>query len=298
PPGGPPALLAAPAPPELEISEDDAVFREKVVAHILSKDLEIPLLPHVAMNVIKLTNDARSSMQDLARVVLTDQGIASRILKIANSPVYAGAVEVKTISQALVRLGQREVKNLMLAISLQGRVFKSASYQSLARKLWEHSIAVAFSSRVVANALRLPKEEAFLAGLMHDMGKMVLLNLIERCLREMPVKYRPSMPLVLDTLRQFNADVGEMVVARWDLPDEIRRAVRRGEPRPDGTPTDADAVAIGNAIAEIKAIGPDTWDGPLYEHPAAMNLHLSREACEELIRRFDQMYEPARGLFG
>ncbi|MCB1155548.1 HDOD domain-containing protein, partial [bacterium] len=151
-----------------QMRKKDDEFQAFVVNKLLDKDFQIPLLPHVAVKVMRLTSDHHSSMQDMARVIMTDQGIAAKILQIANSPVYAGTEQIKTVSQALVRIGQTEIRNVMLSIALQGKVFKSKSYADLAKCLWEHSVAVAFASRVVANALRMPKEEAFLSGLMHE----------------------------------------------------------------------------------------------------------------------------------
>jgi len=265
----------------------------------MGKRFEIPLLPHVAIKVIRLSGEPNVSMQDLAKVILTDQGIATRILQIANSPVYAASVEITTISQALVRLGQTEVKNLMLAISMQGKVFKSASYQALARQLWEHSIGTAFAARVTANALRMEKEEAFLCGLMHDMGKMVLLNVLERSQRMMIPTYAPSGELIRSIVHQYHADVGEMVAKAWELPEHVSKAIRM-VPRAgemESLPKDIAVVAVGNDICEIRGVGPDRVEKSLHESPGAKALSLSEGACEELMRRFDQTFEQVRGAF-
>ncbi|GAH74409.1 unnamed protein product, partial [marine sediment metagenome] len=193
-----PVMKQAPSPPRPEessdgdgyidrdgpISEEEMRFRERVVNKILSKEFELPLLPHVALKVIRLTNDATSSMQDLAKVIMTDQMMTSKIIRIANSPVYAGTMEITNIKQALVRVGQGEVRNLMLAVSLGSKVFKSGMYSKLAKMLWEHAVGVAFAARVIAHGLHLDREQAFLCGLMHDLGKMVMLDILENCQRK------------------------------------------------------------------------------------------------------------------
>ncbi|MCC6158413.1 MAG: HDOD domain-containing protein [Deltaproteobacteria bacterium] len=280
-------------------AERDEAFREKIVERILAKNYEVPLLPHVALRVMRLTGDASVSMQDMAKVILTDQGISSRILQIANSPVYGAAVEIQTISQALVRLGQNEVKNLMLAISMHSRIFKSAVYKKLAQQLWEHSIAVAFAARVVANALRLPREEAFLAGLMHDVGKMVLLTIMESAQKLVAPGFMPSDRTVHAILAQYGADVGEMVAKSWDMPHHMADAIARmphlHEMR-EAAPETA-AVALANDIAVIRGIGPDRAEIALVDTPGARLLNLSVEACDELLVRFDQIHEQARGVF-
>ncbi|MCL4234323.1 MAG: HDOD domain-containing protein [Deltaproteobacteria bacterium] len=287
------------APDTALFEERDEAFREKIVERILAKNYEVPLLPHVALRVMRLTGDASVSMQDMAKVILTDQGISSRILQIANSPVYGSAVEIQTISQALVRLGQNEVKNLMLAISMHSRIFKSSVYKRLAQQLWEHSIAVAFAARVVANALRLPKEEAFLAGLMHDVGKMVLLTIMESAQKTVAPGFMPSDRTVHAILGQYGADVGEMVAKSWELPHHMSEAIAQmphlREMR-DAAPETA-AVALANDIAVIRGIGPDRAEIALVDTPAARLLNLSAEACDELLVRFDQIHEQAKGVF-
>jgi HD-like signal output (HDOD) protein len=289
----------APAAEPAPMPEEEAAFRERVIDGIMKKNFEIPLLPHVALKVIRLTGDTKTSMQDLAKVILTDQGIATKILKIANSPVYAAAVEITTISQALVRLGQVEVKNLMLAISMQSKVFKSGSFQETAKELWEHSIGVAFAARVVANALRIEKEEAFLGGLMHDLGKMVLLNLLEKSLKSSSRPFKPSKELIVSLLNQFHCDVGEMVAKNWELPHHVAETIH-AIPRSremETIPREIAAVILGNEMCEAKGIGLDKTETDISAGFGARALSLTPDACAELERRFDQIFEQAKGAF-
>ncbi|MCZ7587101.1 MAG: HDOD domain-containing protein [Deltaproteobacteria bacterium] len=280
-----------------EFPDEEAAFRARVAERIERQDFEVPLLPHVALRVIRLAGDAKSSMQDLAKVILTDQGIAARVLKIANSPVYAGAAPARTINQAVVRLGQREIKDMMLAIAMQTRIFKSAAYHKRARRLWEHAVGVAIAARVVANALRLGREEVFLAGLMHDLGKMILLNVLERAQKDAG-GYKPSDATVDDLIERHHAGLGELLVLTWDLPDLCAEAIRFIHHEVDGEVSrEAAAVALANDICEAKGIGLDAVTVDPAAGAGYEKLALTPDALEELIRRFDDMFAQAKASF-
>ncbi len=297
PPGEPPKAKAVFE--EKLISDQEAAFREKVVEKILKKEFEIPLLPDVALRVIRLTGDANTSMQDLAKVILTDQGIAGKILQIANSPVYGGAVEIKTNSPALVRRGPPEVKDHKLALSMQSKIFKSASYRKIAKSLWEHAIATALAARVIANALRMEKEEAFVGGLMHDLGKMILLHILDQSERELRFSYKPAEETVFLLMEQYHSDLGPLVVEAWDLPGPAASAVR-DVPRIDTLeeiPPMIAAVSLASDICDVKGIGYEQIEKDLPSSTAAKALSLTPETCEDLVSRFNEFYEQAKGAF-
>ena len=157
----------------------EAAFRETIIEQILARDFDLPMLPHAALRVVRLTANPDVAVVEVAKTIMTDQTIAAKILDICNSPVYAGAAKIESISQAVVRLGLAEIKNLMLAISMKTKIFRSALFGDVARNLWVHSIACAFAARTIARETGSNREAAFLGGLLHDLGKMVLIGVLE-----------------------------------------------------------------------------------------------------------------------
>ena len=282
------------------MTPEEENFREKIVQSILERDFELPMLPHVALKVIRLTSDTGSSMQDLAKVIMTDQTIASRIIRLCNSPVYAAAVEITNINQALVRLGQTEIKNVMLAISLQTKIFKSRLYGPLAKRLWERSVGTAFASRVIAGAVNFDKEEAFLCGLMHNIGKMVSVTIVEEAQRKMGAGFHPTPLIVDEIIEQYGVDVGELTVEKWTMPHRVAMTVHFMN-RLDDLENDEKVVpivALGEALcrrAGIGALEPEEVD--LSAQPGRMRLHLAEEACAELHDRFVRVFDAARSEF-
>lgn len=294
-----------PSPPlveemDEEVSPEEESFRERIVETILSRSFELPMLPHVALKVIRLTTSADVSMQDLAKVIMTDQMIATKVIKISNSPVYAGTVEISNINQALVRLGQTEIKNMMLAISLQTKIFKSKLYGKLAKQFWERSVGTAFAARIVAGALKAEKDEAFLCGLMHNLGRMVTLSIIEGAQREMDEDFRVS-PITLNSLiDQYHEDVGELIVEKWLLPktvgDTIRYLYRL--PEIDETMKTVPIVSLAEGFCRLAGIGGEEPEElEISEFTALRLLAMKAPTAVELCERFGKVYEKAKGEF-
>jgi HD-like signal output (HDOD) protein len=294
-------ISTPPAAPVQDTVQDDreAEFREKVINKILLRNFELPLLPHIAVKVIKLTGEPNVSMQDLAKVILTDQAIATQILKIANSPVYSGAVEVKSISQALMRLGIAEVKNLMLAISLKAKVFRSGTYGHVAKDLWEHSVAAAFAARTIAVGLNLDKEEAFLCGLMHDLGKMVLLSILETTQKELR-DFRPTQETMMAILNQYNTDVGDLVSGKWNLPSSVQNSIKYHMKLEDLDTRDLlpPLTALADIFARMIIPGPDQLTEVSFESlPVVNRLQMSSMTCGIDYEKFAQTFDKAKGVF-
>jgi HD-like signal output (HDOD) protein len=299
----PPDFDSLPPEPEPDFedwSPEEEAFREQVIKHILARNFELPMLPHVALKVLRITNDPDTSVQDLAKVILTDQTIATKIVQIANSPVYAGAVEVKNINMALVRLGQNEIKNLMLAISLQAKIFKSKTFGALARSFWERAVGVAFASRVLAHALKADKDEAFLCGLMHNLGRMISLNIIESSRGHGEDEFRPSVPLVESIIEQYHQDIGQLIVEKWTLPALVRQVVtfyERPEEQEYPEPI-VSIVAVGEQFCRKAGIGNEPEEELMTPGgPAAQMLRIDAGTGQDLYEHFVRVYQSAQGEF-
>lgn len=169
-PGSPLGHRSGPAVlgPEASIIAANAV---KGISHIAT-------LPEITLSIIELVEDPSSSAQDLNKVISNDPALCSRILKVVNSAFYGLPRQIGSINRAISLLGLNAVKNLAIAASL-AKLFKGGSLCTRfdAKDLWTHSIATSAISRVIANTLKLNfADEAFLAGLIHDIGIMVELQ--------------------------------------------------------------------------------------------------------------------------
>jgi len=167
---------SAKAPAAGSQTDGDALKGEALKARILKRVTDLPPMPQTVFKAREILRDPRSSFQELANILESDQGIAARVLKMANSAYYGMMGKVSSLQHASVLLGYKtlaEIVSLAGASTVLGGML--AGYGLSAGDLWKHSLGVAFGSRIIA-AKKKPElaNDAFAAGLIHDAGKLVL----------------------------------------------------------------------------------------------------------------------------
>ncbi len=149
--------------------------RDAMILSTIQEISHIATLPEVTLKIIEVVEDPNSSAQDLNKIITHDPALGARILKVVNSAFYGLPGQIGSINRAIVLLGLNAVKNIAIAASL-AKLFRGGQIcpQFDARELWNHSVNVACATQLLSKAsgLGLP-DEAFLAGLIHDMGIMV-----------------------------------------------------------------------------------------------------------------------------
>jgi len=188
-------------------------------AKIIAKAENIPPLPALARELVRLTRNDKTQMKDFIEKIKMDQGLSSRIIKLVNSPFYGLRQEVASIDRATVLLGLNTVKNLALAISTAQFFNKNFSlYKTTGQDIWEHSFLVARICEILGKACSLDEDALYLAGLMHDIGKTVLVDFL--------VKEVDSVKGEIEQLGADHCSVGELVLAKWSVSQQITEAVR------------------------------------------------------------------------
>jgi HD-like signal output (HDOD) protein len=166
--------------PAVALPENQTPVRE-----IIKQITSIATLPEVTTRIIQIVEDQQSSAADLHRVVSHDPALVTRILKVVNSAFYGLPGQIASIERAIILLGLNAVKNIAVAASL-GQLFRSARLCEAfsARDLWTHCVGVGMAARDLARNMHVPlADEAFLAGMIHDVGILVSLQLIPDQLR-------------------------------------------------------------------------------------------------------------------
>ncbi len=206
-------------------------LQELIIKAIASDRLRLPAFPSVAMKLQQALHDRNTRIADLEAMIVGDQALASQILRVANSSFYQGLKAIPTIQKALIRLGVRQVATLALAVSQ--RSLYRVQDQRLGRymeRLWQHAFASALGSQWLAqhSGYREQADTAFLAGLLHNIGQLVILQVIdELCAgQDLRGKELPEALLleVLDS-NMHNAQ-GYALMKRWNLPEEYRIVAR------------------------------------------------------------------------
>lgn len=196
--------------------------------NIILSGYEIPPMPNVSQQILKIIGDPDTTAQKLQETIMADQALTARILKIANSPFYGVPRAVRTLSTAIMILGYKMIRNLALTTATKAINKRFGLTEMM---MWEHSIGASIASFLIAKEIRFPDpEEAFLAGLLHDVGKQVLNNnesekymhVIERTYNEGVTFYFAEK----DIFGFGHPEVGALVVRKWKLSEELENAIR------------------------------------------------------------------------
>lgn len=188
---------------------------------------DLPTIPVVATKVMQMIESDSATAEELAKVVASDPAVAARVLKISNSAFYGCQRQIQTLSSAIVILGFSTLKSLVVAASVK-QVYKP--YGLTEKMLWEHSFGAGLAARIIAATTRLAnEEEAFLAGLFHDIGKIIMNTLdrekfqtvMQRCYNE-----HLDFGEVETSVYPFTHDeVGAFVIKKWNFPDVLFHAI-------------------------------------------------------------------------
>lgn len=198
---------------------------------IVARTGELPSLPHVATKVMKLVGEPDTSAKELQEAIITDQGMTAQILKIANSAMFGLKREVRTLTHAIMLLGFGTIRSIVMASATKG-LYKSRRSAGLKEKLiWEKSIGSALIARGIADQFNdLDKEEAFIGGLMHNIGKTIFNNKFsEEYSQVMAEAYNEGKPIEFYERKQFgfdHAELGYCMLQQWNLSESLCLSVR------------------------------------------------------------------------
>lgn len=178
----------------------------------------LPPYPATALKLSRVLRDPAHHQRQVVALVEADAPFAAAILRVANSAMWAGYAEVTTLAGAINRVGEAELSRLALTAGLSGTLNGSGPLAQIGRRLWHDSVSTAACAALIAPALRLDRDELFVAGLLHDIGRMVALHALEDLLRQRPAE--PSRPAA-DWWRlvdQHHVELGVLLARCWQLP--------------------------------------------------------------------------------
>lgn len=232
---------------------------------------EIAMLPQVVMKVLDMTNNPRATAQDLEDVIGQDQGLTSKVLTLANSSYYGLPRRVSSLREAVMFLGFRAVRNIAMTASCYNMfIGKSDSQSLLKRRIWKHSVDTSLLTRLVcAYASEVVPDEAFAAGLLHDIGKTVLEQYYPQAMMQvvqtaerLGIRQHEAEEQILG----FNhADVAFALAMQWNLPVALSEALgfHHSVAASATAPLLVAVVALSSDIANFLEEAPDqpleTW---------------------------------------
>lgn len=241
----------AKAPPE-EVPEE---LSEALIDRLREGKLELPLLPDVAMQVLSMARARDADAHKLADVLQRDQTLAGHVLRLANSAAHAARVPIVSLQQAISRLGLGTLRDMVVAVTVRGKVFAVAGCADLVRPMWTHALAVGYWAKEIARHRRDNVESAFLCGLLHDIGNPVVLQAIQEIQRDQQVRY--PRRVLESAMQHFHGVVGGALVGGWNMPEAVIESIyyhhdyrAAGAPKPM-----AMVVQLADLLSEWIGIG-------------------------------------------
>lgn len=215
---------------------------------------DLPSLPAVVMELLGSIEQEDVDIAVLARKVSHDQALTAKTLRLANSSAYGLAMKVTTIQQAITFLGFQTTRNLITAAALTG-CFPNRHCAGFDDKaFWRHSVASAVCARMLARHLRVNQDIAFTAGLLHDIGRLVLVTLHPQRYADVIAERRRTDDLMLEVERQVigvdHVMAGEALARHWNFSDTMRLAIAyHHAPETPGAGLLASIVHVANSVA-------------------------------------------------
>ena len=255
------------------------------------------MLPALAVEVVRLAQDPEVAPSRITQVVSKDPVLAAHVVRLANSAASASALTITSLSEAVVRVGTQAVRKMVTATCLTSKLNNPKVYGANGRALVDHCIGTAYLAWLVADRVDGDPDAAFLFGLLHDIGKFVMLKLAN--------EDRPLAPTAMSA-EQFggliaarHADIGGRALARWTFAPEVQVPVAfHHDPAQAASEhrLSANTCYAANRLAHRYGFGCPSDDRNLLEDPVFIDLGLDDAFIEELDTRAPGLFEVARRI--
>ena len=263
------------------MSDIDERSRELIKTRIISKLKEMKSFPQFVVETLRKLNDPGSNASDVAASLSRDEGLVLRTLKLANPAAYGMPRNISDVSEAIALLGYKNISNIVLSATVYSVMDKGLSGYALDRgEMWRHSLTTAYTARHIAGMTRkVPPEEAYVGGLLHDIGKVVLndyvrfgYGIIVKLVEE---EHIPFTEAELKVLGFDHSTVGALLIERWDLPKAYHYSTlyhhRPNELDPECMQFQplVDIVSVANSICLMMGVGlgSDSLQNYIYPEP-------------------------------
>lgn len=267
--------------------------RLQVSSMVSQGAFEPPRLPEIALKVMSTVEDPKACAEDLALLVHRDPFLAGRLLRAANSAMFRPRDRrITRLPEAVSRMGFHQVRSVVLAAAMEQNVYRGQR-QELMNELWQSAIGTAVGCRLVAQLMRRDPDNAFLLGLIHDVGKPVLAWCLDKVIREQAAGRVEFDEVAPDIFHLLHPRVGALIVRHWKLPGGLAEIVNHHhDPAPpDDVKSWARMLRIADLLYECWRDSPADFDEDGMLHSHTLLVRSIREP--RTIQRLLNLYPPA-----
>ncbi len=275
--------------PNIHLSPGGTELRTRLLKRIDEGALDLPMLPGTALEVVNLCSDASCDAQQLADLIERDFALAGHVLRISNSAAYAPNEPIVSLPQAVSRLGFSAMCGIAIGVAVRGKAFQVKGHEEMLRKLWRHSATAGAWAKEVARLRRRNVEGAFLCGLLHDIGKPIVLQTAIDLTRQADVSATPKD--LMNLMDEFHARVGSEMLTKWNMPDWMAAAVEHHHDYEAAGEFQEEAATacLGDLLSHWSLDPCDEGHEDILNLPALAVLGLYADELEPLFARTEQV---------
>lgn len=273
------------------------VLQDLFEARLATGEIDLPFLPDTASQVMSACNDEVCEPRKVAELIERDQALSAHVLHIANSAAYAPTESIVSLPQAVSRLGLSTVCDIAVAVAIKGRAFRVPGHQVKVRELWQHSAMAGCYAKEIARLRRFNVEGAFSCGLMHDVGRPMVMQAFLDLLKSLTDKPAPYA-LLQAAMDQYHARVGGLLVDQWGMPDWVKASILHHHGYAQAPHSEEDVMCTHLADELVKwasrsELGVEDFD---FDLPVLSDLNLYRDEVELLLQRRSAVLDVAESF--
>ena len=266
-----------------------------IESYATQERIKLPAFNATALRIQKEVAKEDPDSRLIERLIVSDQSLTGEVLRVSNSSFYKGLAQVTTIRDSLIRLGTKEVSNIVTLVALQHNFqSKIPLINQIMKKLWRHSVGCGIGANWIAKETRLDTiaHESFIAGLLHDVGKLYILKVIDGMVASKEISGPPSDTVINEVMGNLHADQGYVLMQQWNLPEKYSLVARDHHlPEVDANNLVLILVRLSNQACHKMGIGlKDDFSIVLHATPEANQLQLSEVDLARLEVRLEDSH--------
>ncbi|MDH5498319.1 MAG: HDOD domain-containing protein [Nitrospira sp.] len=271
-------------------------LEQSLIQKIETGELELPLLPQAASQVMALASDPAADAAKLSALIHQDQALAAHVLRIANSPAYMPRSPVVSLQHAVAMLGITLLSEIAFTASLKSGAFKAPGHEEDVKRLWRHSLASGACAKEVARMRRVNVESAYLCGLLHEIGKPVVLQTATALAQTQRLTLEKA--ILSGWIDGYHSRVGTLIAEKWGLPKQVATAIQYYDDYDHAGSFRQECLltCASDRLASHMLAPEDMSDESLRTQPVFAELNLYPNDIDQLLTKKDQVLAVVNAL--
>ncbi|AFI85862.1 HDOD domain-containing protein [Methylophaga nitratireducenticrescens] len=212
--------------------QKDSQHSETELENLLKQSIvegfvEVPILPEIANKAFMLANDKESDASQMAQLIQSDPSLAGHVMRIANSAAYTPMANLTSLQQAIARLGMTTISEIAISAVLNAKLFNTPGYENYAEAIWRQALATSLWAKEIASHCNVNVEVAFLAGLIHSIGRPAVLQTLIDVAAQRTLLLDDEIVHQLE--EKYWLSVSQMIVIRWRMPALVIETIQHLE---------------------------------------------------------------------